>query len=309
MTPRPEREAGVEDIDLRGTTVLVTGATSGVGRETALALGRMGADVLVHGRNRPAGEAVVDALRGYGSESAFLAADFTSIAAVRNLADDVRERCDQLDVLVNNAGAYFRNGKLTVDGIERTIAVNHVAPFVLTSRLLESMPRGGRVVTVSSSAHRGTLLELDGFESVDGYDGLEAYRESKLANVLFTKELARRTDRVTANCCHPGLVPETGIWREASPPVSAVIAVLSRLPRSLSRGRIRTAATAAETSVYLAASPDLGSVTGQYFSDCSVEVPDRAAFDEEAAALLWEWSADVTGLAGVPGDRTARHLS
>lgn len=299
MTSRPEVGAGVEDVDLGGQTILVTGATSGVGRETALALGRLGARVFVHGRDRARGRAVVRDLEAVGaSDPMFFDAEFRSLDAIRTLADEVRHRAGDLDVLVNNAGAHFQDGGLTKEGVERTFAVNHLAPFLLTNLLLPTIPSGGRIVTVASDVHRRVDgLDLQAVQSVDDYDGLTAYSRSKLANVMFTMELAQRLTDRTANCLHPGFVPGSAIWRDASLPVRAAMAIFRRVPSALTGGVIETPAQAAETSVYLAASPAVANVTGRYFDDCEPVEPAPAALDEGAQWKLWQFSERACGLA------------
>ena len=298
MATRPEVGAGVADENLSGTAVLVTGATSGVGRETALALGRLGSRVLVHGRDRERGAAVVEVLRDVGSpDPAFLRSDFRSLEEVRTLADEVRDRVSTLDVLVNNAGTHFRDGGLTQEGIERTFAVNHLAPFLLTNRLFDLVPPGGRIVTVASETHRrADEFDPGAARTVAEYDGFEAYSRSKLANVLFTRELARRLDDRTANCCHPGLVPASGLWRETPIPLRGFMTVLGHVPSWLTGGTVESPAEAAETPVYLAASPAVADVTGQYFDDCEAVEPAPLARDEGAQRELWEFSAGVVGL-------------
>ena len=295
MSHRPEVGAGVDGIDLSDRTVLVTGSTSGIGRETALALGRLGATVFVHGRNRTAGRRVASTIDDDGGDAVFFRADLSEVETVRRLADEVRDRTDRLDVLVNNAGAHFSEGQLTADGVERTFAVNHLAPFVLTHDLHGLLPDDGRVVTVSSAVHPRADGTFD-VTAIDDYDGLDAYARSKLANVLFTVELARKLDGPTANCCHPGLVPGSHLWRDASVPVRLAVGVLERLPASLVRRVADTPATGAETSVYLAASPDVAGVTGRYFADCTPEEPSATATDERLAGDLWELSERLTGV-------------
>jgi NAD(P)-dependent dehydrogenase (short-subunit alcohol dehydrogenase family) len=307
MATRPEIGAGVADVDLSGRTVLVTGATSGVGRETALALGRLGARMLVHGRDRERGAAVVERLRAAGSpDPAFFRADFLSLDDVRDLADEVADRVSTLDVLVNNAGAQFPQGGLTQEGIERTFAVNHLAPFLLTNRLLGVVPPDGRIVTVSSETHRRPdRLDLEEVRTVAGYDGFAAYSRSKLANVLFTVELARRLDDRTANCCHPGFVPRSALWRESALPLRALMTVLGHVPSWLTGRGVASPAQGAETSVYLAASPAVADVTGRYFVDCEPVEPAPLVREADAQRDLWEFSAEVVGLgtAEMPGTR------
>ena len=298
MTTRPEVGAGVANVDLSGQTILVTGATSGVGRETALALARLGARVLVHGRDRERGEAVVEKIRRAGApDSTFIPADFRSLDEVRALADEVLDRVSTLDVVVNNAGAHFREGGLTQEGIERTFAVNHLAPFLLTNRLLETIPPGGRIVTVSSEVHRRPdRLNLDDVRTIADYDGFVAYSRSKLANVLFTRELARRLDDRTANCCHPGFVPGSALWRETPLPLRGIMTALSFVPSWLTGGVVESPAEAARTSVYLAASPAVADVIGEYFVDCESVEPAALARDGEIQRDLWAFSAEAVGL-------------
>ncbi|KAB1196597.1 MULTISPECIES: SDR family NAD(P)-dependent oxidoreductase [Haloferax] len=295
MSNTPEAGAGVEWVDLSDRTALVTGSTSGIGRETALALGRLGATVFVHGRDRDAGRQVASAIDDAGGDAIFFRADLSEVETVHRLAAEIRARTDRLDILVNNAAANFSEGRLTDDGVERTFAINHLAPFVLTLDLRDLLPDDGRVVTVSSGVHPRADGSFD-VTTVDDYDGLDAYARSKLANILFTVELARRFDGPTANCCHPGLVPASQLWRDASIPIRLAVGLLERLPEPLTRRVIDTPATGAETSVYLAASPDVEGVTGQYFSDCAPKEPAPIATDDRLASELWKMSEDLTGV-------------
>jgi len=278
--------------DLTGTTALVTGATSGVGREVALALGRLGARVLVHGRDRDRGEAVADELRAVGADPRFLPADFADLDAVAGLADDVRGHTDELDLLVNNAGAHFDDGRLTGAGVEATFHVNHLAPFALTTRLRDHVADDGRVVTVASEVHRRGDLALEAVESVgDGYDGFAAYGRSKLANVLFARELDRRWDGPDAVSCHPGFVPDSGLWRNSSLPVRAAMRAFSLLPRTLAFGKVDSAASAAVTPTFLAAADAVEG--GAYYRDCEPVAPSERARDDDLAERLWTYSEDA----------------
>jgi NAD(P)-dependent dehydrogenase (short-subunit alcohol dehydrogenase family) len=289
---RPEDGASVRHRDLAGQRVLVTGATGGVGREVALALGRLGADVLVHGRDRDRGEAVASELRDRGADSEFLRADFADLDAVGDLADAVRERTDGLDVLVNNAGAHFDEGRLTDIGVEATFHVNHLAPFALTTELRDHLADDARVVTVASEVHRRAGLDLEDLESVgDDYDGFAAYSRSKLGNVLFTRRLADRLDGPQAVACHPGFVPDSGLWRNSSLPVRAAMRVLSVLPRTLTFGRVDTAASAAVTPTFLAAAENVED--GAYYRDCQPVEAAELARDDDLAGDLWAYSQSV----------------
>lgn len=297
MSHRPEVGAGVSDADLTGRTALVTGATGGIGREVGLAIARLGARVLVHGRDRERGDALVDGLASAGSpDPAFHRADFTDRPAVEALADWTHQRTDRLDILVHNAGAHFHRGALTDDGIERTVAVNHLAPFVLTARLADRLAAEGRIVVVSSGTHRRVGLDLDAFTDVSGYDGLDTYSRSKLANVLFVRALARRLDGPIVNALHPGFIPHTGIWRDAPWYVRAAVGLLARLPRPLAPGFVETPATGAETVVYLAAADAIDAVSGAYFRDCERVEPSVTARDDDLAERLWAESERLTGV-------------
>lgn len=288
---RPEVGASVQHRDCSGVTALVTGATRGVGRKVALALARLGADVFVHGRNVERGEAVASELRALGSESRFFGADFADLDAVDGLAAAVADESEGLDVLVNNAGAHFDEGSLTDRGVERTFHVNHLAPFRLTNRLREAGALdGARVVTVASAVHRRATLDLDAVTSVADYDGFEAYSRSKLANVLFARELARRDDGLSSVACHPGFVPSSGLWRNASLPIRAVMRVLSLVPRHFTFGRVDSPGSAAITPTFLAATDD--HENGAYYEDCKPVDPAPEATDDELAADLWAWSAE-----------------
>lgn len=296
MGHRPEDGAGVADVDLSGKTVVVTGSTDGIGRETALALGRLGARVVVHGRDPEKGRAVVDRLGGSRGAGEFLRADFSSFSNVRAFADRLEASVDVVDILVNNAGGLFKRGTLTEDGVERTMAVNHFAPFLLTNRLLPLVPDNGRIVTVSSAAHYQASrrdIDREGMTSIAGYDATRAYARSKLANILFTRELARRVDQ-RANTLHPGLVPGTGLWRDAPPWMRLSLAAIGLLPNALIRVLADTPATGAETLVYLAAAAI--DTTGRYFVDCNARQPSRAARDNDLARELWAVSEGFTGM-------------
>ena len=292
--PLPEVAAGVQSVDLSDSTVFVTGATSGIGRETALSLARLGATVHVHGRDEDRGLAVRDDLRDLGSESVFYRADFASRGAVRNLAADVAGHVDELDVLVNNAGAHFDDGRLAWGGVEATFAVNHLAPFVLTHDLRDALAADGRVVTTASEVHRrASASDFEDVRSVENYDGFAAYARSKFANVMFTAGLARRLDDQTANCFHPGFVPGSGLWRNSPLLVRLGTRLAFVLPAALTGGVADTSRTAARNAVYLAASPDAADVTGAYFDDCERTPPSAAASDVLAQRDLWSLSEEL----------------
>jgi NAD(P)-dependent dehydrogenase (short-subunit alcohol dehydrogenase family) len=295
-----------------GHVALVTGSTSGIGAETARNLAATGATVLVHGRDRRAGEQLVAELPG-GSH-AFYAADYADFDDVRGLAEAVLADFDRLDCLVNNAGTWQGDRETVAvpgldDGVELTFAVNHLATFLLTNRLADRLAATGerraeragentdaaadpaRVVTVSSDLHRRAELDLDGVRGPDGPSGVGAYGHSKLANVLFTFELARRLpESVTANCCHPGVSPSTGLSRNGSLVAGLgwkVFGLVGRLT-----GTVDTAAESAETQTFLASSPAVTGTTGEYFDDCEAVRAAEAAYDREAQRDLWRASVD-----------------
>jgi NAD(P)-dependent dehydrogenase (short-subunit alcohol dehydrogenase family) len=291
MTQPPERRAAVEGTDLTGTTALVTGSTSGIGREAALALGRLGARVVVHGRDEQAGSAAVEDLESVGADALFVRADFADVDDVRALAETVRAETDDLDLLVNNAGGFFREARLTDRGVGYTFHVNHLAPYLLTAELLDHLAPDARIVTTASEAHRGVTLDLDAVTAREGAAGWAAYQRSKLANVQFSAELARRLSArestVTANALHPGAIPGSGFTRFLPTPLSQGAKLLNAVPGVTS---VRDGAAAL---VFLAASDRLDGVSGRYFSKQRQAEPSDAARDRTAQQRLWERSAEL----------------
>lgn len=295
---------------LDGATVLVTGASDGIGRETALALGRRGATVLVHGRDETKTADVTDAVdQTDGTGVGPLVADFLDLDAVRELAETAADHA--IDVLVNNAGGTFTDGELGPLGVERTIHVNHLAPFVLTNRLLPTLRKSdgptaaddaGRVVVVASDAHQGATLEVESFSRSTDFDQLDAYRQSKLANLAFTFELARRESNrpngVSVNATHPGFVPGSALWRDVSLPVRAAIGLFRRVPGPLRPSMLKTEADGAAPAVYLAAAEATADWSGEYVTGCRRTEASAEARDVVNWTRLWSWSADVTGETG-----------
>ena len=277
-----------------GKICLVTGATSGIGRATAATLASLGAEVILVGRNPQKAERVAADIRAASGNPNVhvLLADFTDLDQVRALAATFRERFPRLDVLINNAGAVFLRRELTPYGVEKTFLVNHLAPFLLTNLLLDALhvSPAGRIVNVSSEAHRSGVLQLDDLPMDQGYGGLQAYARSKLANILFTRELARRLagTPITANAVHPGVVA-TAIWRVG-------LAPLDRLVRWVVKPFMLSPEQGADTILYLATSPEVEGVSGQYFIKRRAVSPAPAAQDDETARRLWEVSAHLVGL-------------
>ncbi len=270
---------------LLGKHVVVTGASNGIGLETALGLARLGASVALVARDGAKGEAALAAVRqapGGGEASLFLA-DLGSLAQVRRLAGELAAALPRIDVLLNNAGAMNMTRKTSAEGYELTFAVNHLAPFLLTTLLLPRLraSSAARVVTVSSEAHRMAPLDFADLHAERGYSPMKVYGRSKLANVLFANELARREAAVTSNSLHPGVVA-TGFGRN-DPGWMRVLVTLGR-PFLMSPEK------GARTSVWATSAPELAGVTGRYFKDRREAAPARFARDGEAARRLWDLS-------------------
>jgi len=295
--------------------VLVTGSTSGIGREIATNVAAAGATVLVHGRDRDAGRATVDALPGDGH--AFYRADFADLSAVRELAEAVRDDFDTLAGLVNNAGTWQRERHLVSvpgsdTGVETTFAVNHLAPFLLTHLLTDRLRAGSRpdegdparVVTVSSEVHMRGELNLPGARGPDGPAGMPAYAQSKLATVMFTYELARRLpDGVVANACHPGATPATALARDASPLMTLGWRLFGLVGKVVDV--TDSTAEAAATPTYLVGSRAAADANGQYFEDCEPSRSAEASHDRSAQRDLWHRSAEWVGLSEAERERLA----
>lgn len=294
MSTRPEVLADVDSVDCSGKTALVTGSTNGIGRAAALALGRLGADVIVHGRDAAAGREVVDEIKNAGADATFVEADFTDPDAVRHLAAAARDWTDGLDLLVNNAGGLFSEGQLVGPGIEQTFHVNHLAPYLLTAELLGHLADGARVVTTASDAHRGASLDLERPLNVDDYSGMGAYGHSKLTNILFASELARRLEAVgravTSNSVHPGFVPGSQFGRFLPGPLTSVFRMIGMVP-----GTASVADGAAEL-LHVAVAEATAGHSGDYFTGQQAVAPAAAAQDPDAAARLWRRSAEMLGI-------------
>ena len=273
-------------------TCLITGATSGIGEVTAWELARKGARIVVAGRDlRRCVDTVERIKAGTGNTRVdYLVADLSSQTEIRRLADTFLERYDRLDVLVNNAGAFFFRRQESGDGIEKTFALNHLSYFLLTRLLLETLKASApaRVVNVSSNSHYGSALDFGDLQSVNRYRGMKVYGRSKFANVLFTYELARRMEGtgITVNALHPGFV-RTNMGKNNG--------WLIRLLAPLWQISAISPEEGARTSVFLASSPEVEGVTGKFFIQ-EKEVPsDPATYDEPAAKRLWEISTEMTG--------------
>jgi NAD(P)-dependent dehydrogenase (short-subunit alcohol dehydrogenase family) len=276
---------------MAGKTVLVTGGTGGIGKATAAGLAAMGARVGITGRDPArtwAAAADVATASGNPAVDPF-AVDVSSQAEVRRLAGEVLAAYPRLDVLVNNAGGFWATRRVTADGLDRTFAVNHLAPFLLTRLLLDRLKASApaRIVTVSSGAHTTGQIDFGDLQGERRYSGQRAYSQSKLANVLFTYELARRLDGtgVTATVLHPGVV-RTGFAAEDPPPMWKALLPLVRL-------FLKTPEQGAATSIYLASSPQAEGITGTYFAGCEPKTSSRSSYDTATAARLWQISLDL----------------
>ncbi|MBL8130259.1 MAG: SDR family oxidoreductase [Anaerolineae bacterium] len=279
---------------LSDKTILITGATNGIGRAAALKLAEMGATVIVHGRNREKVDAVIAQIRAGGrGEGRAAVADLSSLDQVRELAAQINARYQRLDVLVNNAGAMFMSRRESVDGIEMTFALNHLSYFLLTHLLLDLLTDSApaRIVNVASEAERGGRLDFDDLQRRRRYTGFETYSQSKLANIIFTYALARRlTERgagVTVNAMHPGFVG-TGFAGNNGGVVKLAMMAM--------RPFILTPEQGADTLVWLASSPEVEGVTGGYFEKRRAIRSIDPSYDEAVQRRLWEVSEAMTGL-------------
>ncbi len=283
---------------MQGKICVLTGATSGIGKATALGLAQMGARVILVGRDQERGNHVLDEIQDASGNDAleFLVADLSSQASVRRLAESIKQRCAHLDVLINNAGVFMLRRELTVDGLEMTFAVNHLAPFLLTNLLLDLLKASApsRIIQVCSDSHTSAVMQMDNLQGERSYNFWEAYGQSKLAMLLCTYELARRLagTGVTVNAVHPGFVA-TNIGKNNVGPIaqafaSAVLPLLGTTPEE-----------GAKTSLYLASSPDVANLSGKYFAK---SVPIRSAsssYNEILQQQVWVESEKLVGLVPV----------
>jgi NAD(P)-dependent dehydrogenase (short-subunit alcohol dehydrogenase family) len=278
---------------MAGKVCMITGANAGIGKATALGLANTGATVVIVCRSQERGEAALAEIREQSSNDhiSLVVADLASQGEIRRLAEDFKGHYSALHVLINNAGIIPRKREVTVDGFETQLAVNHLATFLLTNLLLDILKASApaRIVTVASDMHRGATINFDDLQSEGSYGPLRVYSRTKLANVLFTYELARRLEgtKVTANCLHPGVV------------ATNLLADGMGMPRALrSTTRLIGAKPekGAKTSIYLAVSPEVEGVSGKYFVRQKAVESSRSSYDESLARRLWRVSAELTGL-------------
>jgi NAD(P)-dependent dehydrogenase (short-subunit alcohol dehydrogenase family) len=282
---------------MKGKICLVTGATSGIGRVTATELSRRGAHVVLVGRSTQKCEATEKQIRSETAAASvdYLVADLSSLTELRRLADEINQRFPRLDVLVNNAGAMFWKRIESADGIEKTFALNHFSYFVLTNLLLPLLKRSepARIVNVASDAHKGVSINFDDIQFRSRYSGWKAYQQSKLANVLFTHELARRINgsQITANSLHPGFVRTNFLEVFDQARAGWFIRMIANLIAI-------SPEAGARTSIYLASSPNVDGVSGRYFVKQKPIESSPQSRDRAAAEKLWRLSVEMTGVGG-----------
>lgn len=278
---------------MRGKTIVITGGTSGIGQVAAEKLAGMGARLVLVARDKARGEAALARLRerGPGIAHGIHYADLSRIPEMKRVASEIAAAEPKIDVLINNAGALFNTRQTTPDGLEMTFALNHMSYFVMTHFLRGSLVAGApaRVVNTSSDAHKGNRLYFSDLQSAKGYRGFTVYGRSKLCNILYTSELARRWagTGVTANCLHPGFV-DTRFGDESGGMFSVVVKAAKLFAISPEKG--------AETITFLASSGDVANTTGKYFYKCREATPTNEARDDDAAQKLWEESARLAGI-------------
>lgn len=278
---------------MKGKTIVITGGNDGIGYQTALELARMGGRIIIVCRNeQKAKDAVkqISAATGNGNPE-YVLADLSNQQDIHKAAEVIRGKTDRIDVLINNAGGTFGSFELTANGLEKTIATNHLAYFLLTGLMLDLVKKAGegRIVNVSSDSHYKGKIDMESFTRNTGYFVLKAYAQSKLANVLFTFELAERlkNSAVTCNCLHPGFV-KTRIGGKSGHFASFLWVFLTGIAgSSWEKG--------AQTSVYLASSPEVKGVSGKYFTKCKPKEPLAAAYDRQLREKLWAASEKHTG--------------
>ncbi|MBS1271346.1 MAG: Rhamnolipids biosynthesis 3-oxoacyl-[acyl-carrier-protein] reductase [Candidatus Marinimicrobia bacterium] len=278
---------------MNGKRILITGATSGIGWETARGLAGKGAEIIVVSRNEKKCEKSVAELKKISGDgnADYIVADLSAIDEVRAAAEQFQQKYDRLDVLINNAGAYFNHRQVSRDGYEMTLALNHLSYFLLTNLLLDALQQSApaRIVNVASDAHYGNEIDFDDLQRKESYSGYEVYGESKLMNILFTYELDRRLDdsEIMVNALHPGFV-NSGFGMNNNIFVKGLLSIAQLFGRSTRKG--------AETSVYLASSPEIDGVSGKYFFDKEPKKSSPASYDIDTAIRLWDISKELTGL-------------
>lgn len=275
---------------MRGKTVVITGATSGIGEVAAVKLAEQGARIVFTARDKERAQVTLEKLRRVNPASGHMVhlGDLSLLSEMRRAAEEIREE-PAIDVLINNAGALFNSRIETEDGLEKTFALNHMSYFVLTNLLLSRLKPGARIISTASDAHHRAKLDFDDLQSRRGYSGFAVYSKSKLCNILFTRELARRIagTGVTANSLHPGFVA-TRFGDQSGGVLSALVRVAKPI------GAI-SPEEGAKTIIYLASSPDVARTSGEYFIKCAPATPSAEARNDSDARKLWDVSTDIAG--------------
>jgi retinol dehydrogenase 12 len=275
---------------LNSKTVIITGSTSGIGTKTAVELARMGANLVLPVRNISKGQDLRKEIieKTQNDRVEIMECDLASLSSIRKFVTAFKERHNELHILINNAGIWETSYQETVDGIEQTFAVNHLAPFLLTNLLLDIMKQSapGRIINVSSEAHRGVSMNLKDLEGKNGWNSFTSYGRSKLANILFTKKLAEilADKNITVNCLHPGVVATK---------------LFDKFPGFLVKTAslfLLTPEKGAKTTIFLASSDEVEKISGKYFSKSKIKSPSSAAKDIIVADELWNLSLEMTGL-------------
>lgn len=275
---------------MNGKTVIVTGANSGMGMATAAAMADMGATVVMLCRSEKRGEEAFHILsEKSGRKLDLMICDLGDFASIKAFVKEFRTKYDSLDILVNNAGFISLDRQITKDGLERQFGVNHMGHFLLTMSLIDLLPKGGRIVNVASGAHKTGKIHFEDINLTRGFNVVKAYSQSKLANVLFTRELARRlkTKGITVNCCHPGAVATNmGISRDTG---------FGKTITRMLKPFFQTPEQGAGTAIYLASSKDVEGITGEYFYKCKIAKSSKRSKDMELAKRLFDFSEQLVG--------------
>lgn len=275
---------------LTGKIAIVTGANSGMGMATTAALADMGATVVMLCRNEKRGKEALELLKQRAERQLdLMLCDLGDFASIRNFADAFRKKYEKLDILVNNAGFISLDRQITKDGLERQFGVNHMGHFILTMKLVDLIPDGGRIVNVASGAHKTGKIHFEDINLSKGFNVIKAYSQSKLANVLFTRELARRLQekKILVNCCHPGAVATNiGVSRDTG---------FGKTITGMLKPFFQTPEKGARTAIYLASDENIDGITGEYFYRCRVAKSSKRSKDKELAKRLFAFSEELAG--------------
>jgi len=271
-------------------TVLITGATSGIGKETAIGLIKLGYSLNILVRNKIKAEELAKEIKvNFNTDIGIFIADLSDLQSVIEVSETIKNKLKKIDILINNAGGIFDKYQETKDGIEQTFATNHVGPFLLTNLLLELIPQKGRIINVASGSHWTGHIDFDNLQLKDNFSSYKAYCNSKLANILFTKKLAVivANKDITVNCLHPGTVG-TGIGKDLGFPIGTMVRFVTRFLLSVKDG--------AKTSIYLASSDQVKNISGEYFVKCKVAKSSKESKDLLIADRLWEVTSKMVKL-------------